>query len=203
MRYKNKYKKRYVLYFTYLFTLISLAFIVVCSNKKSNLVASNINTVKSITTSSFLRFEELELEKNTEEQENFIEYIDVSTLNDIENMKGQKMRFVGTLTGYGPDCPGCSGIVACQPHPNVLNNNIYYTDDSYGKIRILAADKKIPCGSIIKIENYMSEPFLGIVLDRGRDIQGMTMDLLYESEHTSSDLGRKYNIIFNIERVGF
>ncbi len=49
--------------------------------------------------------------------------------------------FIGQLTGYGPDCTGCSGKTSSGQI--VTNGNIYYTDAYYGKVRILASDKKI------------------------------------------------------------
>ena len=109
----------------------------------------------------------------------------------------------GTVTAYGPDCVGCSGKLGCPPHQDVRNGNIYYEDKDYGKIRILASDPLIPCGSVIKVSNYYNQEFYGIVLDRGSAIKGLTMDLLYESEMTTKNIGRQYNITFEIERWGF
>ena len=117
-----------------------------------------------------------------------------------------KIEFTGTLTGYGPDCEGCIGVVYCKPHPNVQNGNIYYNDKEYGKIRIVAADYSIPCGSIVKISNFKFmeyEDFYGIVLDRGSAIVGLTMDLLYPSEDDTIIIGRQRNIKFTIERWGY
>ena len=129
----------------------------------------------------------------------------VDSIAELETSDNKKLEFTGTLTGYGPDCEGCSGIVGCSPYQNVQAGNIYYEDEIYGKIRILAADPSIPCGSIIKISNYnfIKGDFYGIVLDRGSAIQGLTMDLLYESEKDTLKIGRTYNINFKIERWGF
>ena len=85
------------------------------------------------------------------------------------------------------------------------NGNIYYDDKEYGRIRIVAADRSIPCGSIVKISNYKfsNGDFYGIVLDRGSSIVGLTMDLLYTSEKDTVVIGRTYNISFKIERWGY
>lgn len=125
----------------------------------------------------------------------------LSVLKTVEVIK----TYRGKITGYGPDCVGCSGNLGCAPHPNVKNGNIYFEDTSYGKIRILAADPSIPCGSIIKVSNYpyITGDFYGIVLDRGSAIKGLTMDLLYNSEQETRNLGRAYNINFQIERWGY
>ena len=197
MRYKHKKNKALKEYFFCLFSIIALVFLVATSNKKNVIVASNINTVKAIESSRIIPTIEEEIE------EVVTEYILVTNTEEISNNKGKKQEFIGTITGYGPDCIGCSGVLACPPHQNALNNNIYYNDVTYGNIRILAADPSIPCGSIIKVSNYDNKEFYGIVLDRGRDIQGLTMDLLFESENTTSYLGRRYNINFKIERWGF
>ena len=133
------------------------------------------------------------------------EYIKVNNVLEIAANQNKKIEFEGTLTGYGPDCVGCGGKTGCSPRQDVRNGNIYYTDKNYGKIRILAADKTIPCGSIIKISNYKhaSGDFYGIVLDRGSAVNGLTMDLLYETEKDAIHLGREFNINFKIERWGY
>ena len=197
MRYKHKNNKALLKYFFCLFSIIALLFFVATNNKKNVIVASNINGVKVIESSRIVSSEKEALE------EVLPEYKTVTSVEEISMNQNQKIEFNGTITGYGPDCEGCKGIVACPPNMNVLNNNIYYNDVIYGKIRILAADPSIPCGSIIKVSNYENEEFYGIVLDRGRDIHGLTMDLLFESENTNFYLGRRYNINFKIERWGY
>ena len=197
MKYKHKQEKSLIRYFLGLFFVITLLFIVATSNTKTTVIATNVNTVKAIESSRIVT------PINMEELYEEVEYIKVFNTNEITLNKGNLIEFVGTITGYGPDCEGCSGIVGCPPYQNVLNNNIYYDDKEYGTIRILAADPSIPCGSIIKVSNYDNTEFIGIVLDRGRDIKGLTMDLLFDSENTTFDLGRKYNINFKIERWGF
>ena len=197
MRYKHKNNKSIFNYFFCLFLFIALLFIIASSNETSYIVASNINTVKSIESSRIIPIVKEETKEIKEE------YTQVYSVNEIRNIDNKKIEFTGTITGYGPDCDGCSGIVACYPNPNVLNNNIYFIDNDYGQIRILAADSSIPCGSIIRVSNYDNTEFIGIVLDRGRDIQGLTMDLLFDSEYTSAYLGRRYNINFKIERWGY
>lgn len=113
----------------------------------------------------------------------------------------------GKMTGYGPDCVGCSGITASGR--NVLNGNIYYDDKTFGTIRIVAGDKSIPFGSIIKITgiNISSEPVLAIVLDRGGMIgfaegKHAYFDLLYASEGDASSFGRQ-DATFELLRTGY
>ncbi|MBQ8472505.1 MAG: 3D domain-containing protein [Bacilli bacterium] len=186
-------------YFFHFFFIISLMFLIATSNTKDSFVVNNINTVKALESS---RIEQIDTKKPINLVPTFTRVTSIQELNAIQN---KKIEFTGTLTGYGPDCVGCSGIVGCPPYQNVKNGNIYYEDSTYGKIRIVAADKSIPCGSIIKISNYphIDGDFYGIVLDRGSAINGLTMDLLYESEQNTIKIGRTYNINFKIERWGF
>ena len=120
--------------------------------------------------------------------------------NDIFTPVG---NFNGSLTGYGADCPKCSGFLGCNM-VNVFKNGIYYNDATYGKVRIVATSKNYPCGSILRfdVNKISSEPLIAIVLDRG--VTGNTVDLLSESE----DFARKYvgrvnNLGFDILRKGW
>ena len=195
-----KTKNRVIKYYLLIICLFFMAFIVLSGNKKTNIVTSNINSVKSIQSTRMIN--------NTNLGDTFAYKTKlVTNTSDIKKYGSEyKIEFNGTLTGYGPDCPGCLGVVYCRPNPNVLNGKIYYNDSEYGKLRILAADYSIPCGSIIKISNFKfvdNHEFYGIVLDRGSAIVGLTMDLLYSSEKDTEIVGRQYNIKFEIERWGW
>lgn len=199
-RYKKQINSLTIYFFTLIF-IITLLLIVALFNQEEKLVVSNINTIKSVETSRILPI-------TTNIQDTFQvvnKFVKVTSTEEILKHPNEKIEFSGTLTGYGPDCVGCSGNLGCAPHPNVQNGNIYFEDTSYGKIRILAADPSIPCGSIIKVSNYpyITGDFYGIVLDRGSAIKGLTMDLLYNSEQETRNLGRAYNINFQIERWGY
>ncbi len=191
------------MYFINLLFVILLMFIVATSNDKRVIITNNINTVKAVQTFKLKDFEDDKIQSLEFVSSN--DFLKVFSLSELNLNKNKKVEFEGTLTGYGPDCVGCSGKVGCAPYQNVKNGNIYYEDKSYGKIRILAADPSIPCGSIIKVSNFkhVDGDIYGIVLDRGSAIHGLTMDLLYESEAATKSLGRSYNINFKIERWGF
>ena len=184
-------------YYIFIIGLFVIAFIIVGGNTKVDIVTSNVHNVKSVSSTRLI---------NTGD----IATITTKSVNSTKEIKKygfkNQLQFTGTLTGYGPDCEGCGGRVACSPNPDVRNGNIYYNDATYGKIRILAADKSIPCGSIIHIENFKfgdNNEVVGIVLDRGSAIVGLTMDLLYPSEADTVKIGRQYNIKFTIERWGW
>ena len=104
----------------------------------------------------------------------------------------------------GPDCKGCSGVTASGYN---VHNNIYYNDKEYGKIRILAADKSLPFGTIVRIKNLnvFNEPIMAIVLDRGGAIgfnKKVYFDLLYPSEKATNSFGSR-QATFEILRRGY
>ena len=107
---------------------------------------------------------------------------------------------IGKMTGYGPDCYGCSGYLANGMY--VGDGTIYYNDSEYGNVRIVAGDKKYKFGTIVKINDSM----LAIVLDRGGAIgvgKGALFDLLYQSEAIANENGVLTNAKFEILRNGF
>lgn len=106
----------------------------------------------------------------------------------------------GKMTGYGPDCYGCSGYLAYGMY--VGDGTIYYNDSEYGKVRIVAGDKKYKFGTIVKINDSIT----AIVLDRGGSIgigKKFLFDLLYSSESEASNHGVMNNVKFEILRNGF
>lgn len=124
--------------------------------------------------------------------------------------------FVGSLTGYGPDCKGCGGKTSTGYD---LTENIYYEDSEFGTIRIVAADKYFPFYSIIRISNVPNmDPFIAIVLDRGGDVgwyrnsstgeimfdsqKGTLFDLAFSTESDPSILGKTNNVKFEVLRSG-
>ena len=129
---------------------------------------------------------------------------EVPVFTEKEIPKEEKVQdvFYGTITAYGPDCYGCIGITASGYD---VTNNIYYEDDTYGTLRIVAADASIPFGTVIKITNDTIN-IKAIVLDRGSAIGFQTlsqMDLLYESEYKASFFGRQHNTMFEVLRYGY
>lgn len=111
---------------------------------------------------------------------------------------------VGSLSGYGPDCKGCSGYLASGRY--VGDGNIYYSDSTYGTVRILSGDKTYPFGTIVRVKSSSWGTFLAIVLDRGGGVGfGKThlFDLLYASNSLAYDCGVSYNTVFEILRYGY
>ena len=112
--------------------------------------------------------------------------------------------FSGTMTGYGPDCEGCGGKTGCPPRQDVRNGNIYFNDQEYGKIYIVATDSRIPCGSIIKIrKSTISDEVTAIALDRGGAIKETKMDFLVKSEKESANVIGVQKVEYEIVRWGW
>ena len=186
--------KKSLMKYAFVLGYISAISLIIVTGKQSSLVTTaNSNRAKSLKTNY------ITAKKET--------YKTISSIGEISQYsKEYLIKFKGTLTGYGPDCAGCIGVVYCKPNPNVTNGNIYYNDKEYGRVRIVAADYAIPCGSIVKIENFKfveGGTLYAIVLDRGSAIVGLTMDLLYNNEKETNRIGRNYNISFTIERWGW
>ena len=124
-------------------------------------------------------------------------------------------EYTGRLTGYGPDCKGCTGKgnLACttKTKHNLVKDGIYYDDSEYGKVRILAAaTTKFKCGTIIVVNKPGAEPFVGIVLDTGGSMRQawangeVWMDLAYTTNAMAgSDNLTGRNIKFSVQRWGW
>ena len=167
-----------------------------------------IITTNKTTTKEFMVINDTEpttMEVKIEKQPVIVEKAVKKTNNAQNNQnKGQKQvskqvsASQGTykLTHYGYDC--CkSGLTATGWDAR----NIYYNDNEYGEIRIVAMCSKMPLYSIVKINNYkLGGDITAIVLDRG--VNCSTIDLLTENEAKSSQLGIQKNVNVEILRSG-
>ena len=126
--------------------------------------------------------------------------------------------FQGRLTGYGPDCPGCSpvGAVACPTREgkshSLIYDGLYYRDYQYGNLRIVAADHmKFPCGTVVVIDNGILPKFTAIVLDTGIAMRNawryegvVWMDVSYTSQAEALTAGAtSLNTTFSVQRWGW
>jgi len=130
---------------------------------------------------------------------------------------GAQGLYNGKLTGYGPDCPGCSlvGNVSCRTREglnhSLIKDGLYYVDITYGNLRILAADHSIfPCGTVVKINNGVLNEFYGIVLDTGYAMRNawsqgtVWMDLAFSSQEEALTGGAtSSNTSFSVQRWGW
>ena len=162
--------------FISIFLILSSSILIISSLFFKNTTRSSSNAFK---TSEYLKNNERFIKK-------------VTNIEEIKKYgKDNILKFDGTITSYGANCHGCSGYLACPPRFNA-KNNIYYSDKKYKNIRIVAADRNIPCGTIIKIKGIKNlNDIYAIVLDRGGVIKGTLFDLLVDSENSASSLGRQ------------
>lgn len=133
-------------------------------------------------------------------------YNDVEDTNiiDEQNISDVLETQIGKMSGYGPDCYGCSGYLASGKY--VGDGTIYYDDATYGKVRIVAGDSKYEFGTIIRVQNSRIGSFLAIVLDRGGAIgfgKQFLFDLLYSSEQAALVDEVSYNVTFEVLRYGY
>lgn len=149
--------------------------------------------------------------------ENAIKNVDYITIESeqynsyIDSLYEPISTFTAELTGYGADCEGCTGLLACKYMKKdivyVKDNEIYINDKEYGRVRIVAADwSKYPCGTIMKFSSkrFGDEPVIAVVMDKGGAIQENRLDLLAESEaHSAKYVGRIKNLKVEVLRKGW
>lgn len=113
--------------------------------------------------------------------------------------------FVGRLTMY-TNCPNSSVCRTSSGHN--LKESVYYTDNTYGTVRILsAAFAKFPKGTIIEVSGSLVGHFYGVVLDTGGSMQSawskgkvwidLAIDAATERPYTDN------NVTFNVKRYGW
>lgn len=121
---------------------------------------------------------------HVEETEVQTNVIDEGQARTIAIGTGPITTFVANMTAYDVQSAGGSRV-ACKPYTDV-SSTIYYNDSTYGSIRIVAAGKDYPCGTIVDIDGIGK----AIVLDRGSAITDNDLDLLVNTN--AWDFGRKY-----------
>ena len=149
-----------------------------------------------------------------------INYIHLSDKEDeiVQVGTGEQGEYTGRLTGYGPDCPGCSSVgnVSCPTREgrshSLIYDGLYYNDSEYGKLRIVAADHmKFPCGTVVYIDNGILPKFPAIVLDTGIAMRNawrydgvVWMDVSYTSQREALTAGAtSLNTSFSVQRWGW
>ena len=134
----------------------------------------------------------------------------------IEVGRGPISISYGSTTGYGANCVGCSGNVACSTEygtHNLIRDGVYYNDSKYGKVRIVAADNsKFSCGTIIEVDNGIMDPFMAIVMDTGGAMRdawssgNILIDITFSYESSdgiNNATNRSGNVKFKVYRNGW
>ncbi len=129
----------------------------------------------------------------SKEEERILKYTAIESLN-------------GNVTAYTAFCSdGCHGYTASGRY---VGNSVYYYDNDYGKVRIVAGDKSYPFGTIVRFNNlsYFGGEVYAIVLDRGGAIgknRRALFDLLLETERSANDFGIARGVSCDILRLGY
>lgn len=108
--------------------------------------------------------------------------------------------FSGTMSGYGSD------IWNFTASGHYIGDSIYYSDFTYGNVRILSGDDVIPFGTIIRVTNSKIGNFIGIVIDTGNKVgfdKVHDFDLLFKTSKEALDFGVSINTTFEVLRVGY
>ncbi len=218
---------KYVVYMINCLLIIAIPAMIVTGTKKNVEKISteiDVKKVNSLNLSVIKEFTEQalpveSLETKPEEKEEIVEQeddvilvptpVEESHIEIEEEVKEEKIEtdiletMIGSMSGYGPDCRGCTGFTSSGYN---INNGIYYFDKTYGEVRILAADRSLKLGSIVRIKESKLDEFVGIVLDRGSAIGiGKTylFDLLFTSENEAYHYGVSNDVVFEILRYGY
>lgn len=145
-----------------------------------------------------------------EEQKNEVAINDLVNVNVLDT-------YYGTITAYGPDCMGCSGITASgyRVAENVggviTSTTTTYTDETFGELRILASANSFSFGTVMRITgDRIDGSIMGIVLDRGGAMNNawgdgeVLIDLLFPTEKSNEvyEFGRQKNVKFEVLRYG-
>lgn len=182
----------------FVLVLFSLSLVILSGNTKQSNMVANANGVKSI--------EAINMVMKYDNREKKLVVKAVSNMQEAKKYgPSMPISFDGQMTAYKATCAGCTGKVSCPPRQNVRNNNIYFEDQTYGTLRILAADPAIPCGTIVQITNvsFSNEPIMGIVLDRGGAIKGNIMDFLVGENDNMDIVGRQRGVHYEVVRWGW
>ena len=195
-------KSYFILNLALVIIILGLVFII---PKSENMTAST-STISGSLTTSILGATSKDNVSNTtisEDASNFSNEVN-NNITDSLLITDVLETVVGTMSGYGLDCKGCSGVVGARY--DAKGNNLRYIDPVYGECRIVAGDKKYPYGTIVRVKNSKIGTFNAIVLDRGGDIgigRRYMFDLLFATEKESYDFGLSRNTTFEILRYGY
>ena len=128
----------------------------------------------------------------------YVQTIDTSAYQVLQSVSG-------SLSHYGQDCYGCVGGLTASGY-DISDGRIYYTDPTFGSVRIVAAGGEYPLGTILRLTNVESTPIIAIVLDRGGAIgtgKSFDLDLLTESNARAYELGVRYGVLIEVLRFGY
>lgn len=215
------YAFRIVCVYVFALSIFAITTIEINTESTKNQVG-NINSTKELESSIIMKileptkeeetFESEDITPEVKEESTTIEqpkkevkstYVYVQTIDTSTNQVLQTVS--GSLSHYGHDCYGCTTGRTASGY-DVSDGRIYYTDPTYGSVRIVAAGSEYPLGTILRLTNVESTPIIAIVLDRGGAIgtgKSFTLDLLAESNAKAYELGVRYGVVIEVLRFGY
>lgn len=174
--------------------------------EKSNaIVATNIDEVDNkIEVQEEVKEEvkKVEVTKETPKEEIKEEQKEVVSQPVYEEKSDVLKSYTGKMSFYNANCTGCSGITSTGI--DVSDGRLYYYDNNYGNVRIIAAGPEIKKWSIVRLKNTsLGSNTLAIVLDRGGAIgEGRTflIDMLTNNQEGKG--GVEKGVVVEVLRDG-
>lgn len=183
-----------IFYLKYI-TKVCIIFMILFGLKSSSFKTENYSTNENVNKSVNLSTMAIYISKEEEEK---------AAEEAIQTyLWGSLDSYTGDLTGYGANCPLCTGHLACMSSLDLSNGRNTYTDKTYGEVNIVASSKNLPCGTIIRFNcaKISEEPIIAIVLDRG--VLGNDIDFLSPSEEYASKYIGRSSITYDVLRFGW
>ena len=175
--------------------------------KLSTSIMFNTNKSNASVATSVEEVETKEKEEDEVEPTKEVEVIEKTTKEEIKEEKQEVIQqpvpvyeeksdvlrsYTGKMSFYNANCKGCSGVTSTGT--DISDGRLYYYDNTYGNVRIIAAGTEIKKWSIVRLKNTsLGSNVLAIVLDRGGAIgEGKTflIDMLTNSEERKGGVER-------------
>ena len=214
-------KKCKFLYYINWLLVFAIPVILATTNVKTEEIAASTD-IKKLKTNLFLKTLD-DIEKSTTQDEDIdkVEKKEKSSVVEIKEEVKETVQtdikqepevtpvqktdvletFSGKLSYYTANCNGCSGYASGY---YVGDGRLYYHDNTYGDVRIIAAGPEIARYSIVRIKNSsLGSNVIAIVLDRGGDIgQGRKFLIDMLTNDSESKGGVEQNIVVELLRKG-
>ena len=111
------------------------------------------------------------IEENTTEiyNDNITNNVEETAIPMVEQKNDILRTYTGKMSFYSANCVGCNGLTSTGT--DISDGRLYYYDDTYGNLRIIAAETEIKKWSVVRLKNTsLGTEVLAIVLDRGGSI---------------------------------
>ena len=193
------------------FNLLLVILIGACLFIKPHTEVVSLHSISKMLPSGSISGNFIQMREINKKETNSVDLVVTNSLSKISNnlvgasvMTDVLETQVGTMSAYGLDCDGCSGVVGARY--DALGNHLIYHDPTYGDLRIVAGDKKYPYGTVVRVVDSKIGTFGVIVLDRGSDIgigRRYLFDLLFYTEADAYEFCLSRNTTFEVLRYGY